>query len=294
MVTASRAVKQPAVFGRSAQPARVEHVDDRAARGRVDAAQRERREVGARGAHRLPHHLEVAKAACADDQARAERAAGDRERRSATLHRLHDLDALALAQRHLVPAPARHDLAVECHRHAAALASARRLPSRRRARSRRRRGRGRSPFSTTLIPPPSRRSAPGANGATVSGGDSPATMAATAAAVIGASRTPLRWCPVAQIDPVALADQRRVVGRPRPQARRGLDELELGHVRQHLARRLEQAEDAVGGNGRVEAALLDRRTDHYLAVGAAHDVAARRAHEPLGERRRPAGAGSGP
>ena len=34
--TASRAVKQPAVFGSSVDAGAVEHVDDRAARGRVD------------------------------------------------------------------------------------------------------------------------------------------------------------------------------------------------------------------------------------------------------------------
>src|SRR3954463_11358076 len=41
---------------------------------------------------------------------------------SATLHRLHDLDALALAERHVVPAPPRHHLAVQGDSHAAALA----------------------------------------------------------------------------------------------------------------------------------------------------------------------------
>src|SRR4051794_26222448 len=41
---------------------------------------------------------------------------------SAILHRLHDLDVRALRQRLVVPATARPHLAVERHRHAAALA----------------------------------------------------------------------------------------------------------------------------------------------------------------------------
>src|SRR3954469_16325555 len=40
---------------------------------------------------------------------------------SATLHRLHDLDASTIRQDHVVPASAGHDLAVERHRHAAPL-----------------------------------------------------------------------------------------------------------------------------------------------------------------------------
>src|SRR4051812_33254089 len=53
---------------------------------------------------------------------RNSRPAIERPLPSATLHRLHYLDALALLERHLVPAPARHDLAVERDSHAAALA----------------------------------------------------------------------------------------------------------------------------------------------------------------------------
>src|SRR4051795_7422224 len=41
---------------------------------------------------------------------------------SATLHRLHHLDALAFLERHIVPAPARHHLAIKSYSYAAALA----------------------------------------------------------------------------------------------------------------------------------------------------------------------------
>src|SRR5436190_2758658 len=118
---------------------------------------------------------------------------------SATLHRPHHFDALILFQRDLVPQPARHHLTVERDGHAAALA--------RRPGSRHRLAHGgvrreiaalavqQDPHATAL----SKRSA--RNGSTVAGGSSPVTRAATAAEVIGASSTPLRWCPVAQTTP---------------------------------------------------------------------------------------------
>src|SRR5207302_2408969 len=58
----------------------LQYLDNRAARRRVHAAQRHRRELGARRRQRLGHRLEAAEAAGAEDEARAELAPGDRER----------------------------------------------------------------------------------------------------------------------------------------------------------------------------------------------------------------------
>ena len=78
-----------------------------------------------------------------------------------------------------------------------------------------------------------------------------------ASAVSGASRTPLRWWPVAHTRPShAGADRGRVVGRPRAQAGARAHELQLADVGQDLAGRLEQPVDGVGRNGGVEALLL--------------------------------------
>src|SRR4051794_14626753 len=138
---------------------------------------------------------------------RNSRPAIERPLSSATLHRLHYLDALALLERHLVPAPARHDLAVERDSHAAALArgaaGGHGLAD----------GRAVAEVAPLAVQDDLHAWLPagaadgveanrsGANGSMASGGDSPATIAATAAAVIGASSTPLRWWPVAQITP---------------------------------------------------------------------------------------------
>ena len=54
----------------------LEHLHDRAAGARVHAPHRDRGQLGAGLARRLRHHLEVAKAAGAEDQARLERATG--------------------------------------------------------------------------------------------------------------------------------------------------------------------------------------------------------------------------
>ena len=49
---ASRAVKQPAVFGSTSTPGGVEHVEDRAARGRIQPAQRHRAQLACPDAFR--------------------------------------------------------------------------------------------------------------------------------------------------------------------------------------------------------------------------------------------------
>src|SRR4051812_43298468 len=109
---------------------------------------------------------------------------------SATLHRLHDLDAGAVAQRHLVPRAARHHLAVERDRNAAALA---RCAGGGHGRAHRRAVLELVPLAVEhdvhAVALAAKRA--GANGSTAPGGASPATIAATAAAVIGASSTPL-------------------------------------------------------------------------------------------------------
>ena len=75
--TASRAVKQPAVLGSSLHAGAVEHVDDRAALGRVDAAQRDGDELGAGRLERGGQRVERAEAAGAEQQPRAQLVARD-------------------------------------------------------------------------------------------------------------------------------------------------------------------------------------------------------------------------
>src|SRR4051794_8296685 len=101
---------------------------------------------------------------------------------SATLHRLHDLDALAVAKRLLVPAPARHHLAVERDRDAARLG--------RGACCHDRVAHARAVFELARL---AVQHDPHAC--------TPASISATALAVTGASRTPLRKWPVAHTTP---------------------------------------------------------------------------------------------
>ena len=92
--------------GQQLDAAVLEDVDERAARRRIDAPQGDGDELGARGADGLGQRLQAREAAGAEDQARAQRAPGDLERRvgdryllgaheSASLHGGQRLDAVA-------------------------------------------------------------------------------------------------------------------------------------------------------------------------------------------------------
>ena len=107
----------------------VEHVDDRAALGRVDAAQRDGDELGRARLDRRGEHVERAEAARAEQQPRAELAVADdaagrswhRSRScSASLDRAQDLDPRPFLQLVRAPLPAGHDLGVDGDGHAAA------------------------------------------------------------------------------------------------------------------------------------------------------------------------------
>jgi hypothetical protein len=78
-----------------------------------------------------------------------------------------------------------------------------------------------------------------------------------------------------------FADERPVVGRAGPEAGARVDELELGQLRQHAIPLAQQLVHGAGGDGRVEAALLDRRADDDFAVLARHHVHVLGADHPL-------------
>src|SRR3954447_12026489 len=199
--TASRAVKQPAVLGSNEQPAsvRTSTIEPRALGSTRLSASVARSAPDARTASPITSRLRKPPVPMTRRDSNSRPAIV--RPASATLHRLHDLDALALLERNLVPAPPRHHLAIQRDSHAAALA--------RYANSRHGLAHGGpvaegAPLAVehdvhARLPAKANRSGP--NGSTASGGDSPQTIAATAAAVIGASSTPLRWWPVAQITP---------------------------------------------------------------------------------------------
>ena len=155
--TASRAVKQPAVFGSSRTPARVEHVDERAARGRVDAAQRDGHQLGAARLDRRGHRLERAEAAGAEDQPRVSSrppiVSLSRRSVSATVippgPRAGPRPARPRRAR-AGPLAARDDLGVDGHGHAAARRPAARARPARSRPSRRRRARSGSPLTSTF------------------------------------------------------------------------------------------------------------------------------------------------
>ena len=212
-----------------------------------------------------------------------QRAPGDLERlRGAALDRVQDLELLAVAQLDLRPLPARDHLAVDRDRRTAA------VHAQLGHHGLHRRAVGQLavlavhehlPHARTSV----RAKRSGASGASSSGSPPPASRSATASPVSGASSTPLRQWPVAQTRPSSSPgpDDRGVVGSARPQPRARLHQLELGDLREDLPGGLQQAVDAVGGDGRVEALLLHRRAQHHAPVAARHEVAARRAHDPL-------------
>ena len=201
---------------------------------RVDAAHRNRGHLGARGLHGCRHRLEVAKAARADDQARRElRSAISRPgMRSSSLHRLR-----APRPGRLRPAAcrshfaARHDLAVERHRHAARRPRARRVARTASATVAPSGSPGLSPLSTTVgirRAPPSmarRRSALAATTSRGERGQQHAVAAVAGGPAAGPSSSP-------------APTTGRVVGRARGAARRARrDQLELARRRAAPRRR---------------------------------------------------------
>ena len=129
--TASRAVKQPAVFGQQPHAGAVEHVDDRAALARVDPPQRD----GDQLASRRPRARRPARRASGTRRCRAAAASDSSVPAmvrtsvfvsvtaiSASLDRAQDLHPRPLVQLRRVPLAARDDLGVDRDRDAAARA----------------------------------------------------------------------------------------------------------------------------------------------------------------------------
>src|SRR4051812_33608193 len=181
VVIASRAVKQPAVFGRSEQPAsaRTSTIEPRALGSTRLRASVARSAPDARTASPITSRLWKPPVPMIRRERNA-RPAIVRPLPSATLHRLYDLDAGPFLQRHLVPAPARHHLAVERDSDAAALArgtaGGHGLAH----------GRAIAEVAPLAVEDDLHTAAafgenlPGPNGSTASGGASPETIAATA------------------------------------------------------------------------------------------------------------------
>src|SRR4051812_28545639 len=121
VVIASRAVKQPAVFGRSEQPASesTSTIEPRALGSTRLRASVARSAPDARTASAITSRLWKPPVPMMRREPKSRPAM---VKASATLHRLHDLDALAFLERHVVPAPARNHLAVERNGHPTALA----------------------------------------------------------------------------------------------------------------------------------------------------------------------------
>ena len=109
----------------------------------------------------------------------------------------------------------------------------------------------------------------GLAGATCSGRGSPASSAAMASAVSGASRMPLRKWPVARMRPSIAPGpiSGRLSGVPGRRPAIELDQLHLGDVGEQAVGLAQQLEDAAGADRRVEAALFDRGADDQAAVG---------------------------
>src|SRR4051812_15775836 len=181
---ASLAVKQPAVFGSSVQPASfsTSTIEPRAAGSTRRSARVARSAPDARTASPITSRLRKPPVPMISRERKLRPAIVSP---SATLHRPDDLYALALVQRHLVPQLPRNHLAVERDGHAAALA---RPPARGHRLAHGRVGGELPAFAVqdhSHAIASAKRAAP--NGSTDTGGSSPVTMAATAVAVIGAS-----------------------------------------------------------------------------------------------------------
>ncbi len=199
--TASRAVKQPAVLGRTCDAGLVEHADERALGRRIDAPQRDGDHLGLARLDRRGERLEPRRSPPVPRISRDEkRAARDDERRRCS-HAFSlpgspdDLDARVGLQARGVPLRARHDLAVDRDRHARGGRARRRARPARRPGAHRRAARRGSPL-TVITPPPPAREAVGPQRRPRR--RAPASASATSSPVIDASSTPLRWCPVGE------------------------------------------------------------------------------------------------
>src|SRR3954452_6697063 len=179
VVTASRAVKQPAVFGSSAQPASLSTstIEPRAAGSTRRSASVARSAPDARTASPITSRLRKPPVPMLRRERNVRPAILSP---SAPLHRPHHLDALPLVQRHLVPEPSRHDLAVEGDGHATSLA---RGAARGHGLAH---GRLRPEVAPLAVQQHHHAAAlanrPAPNGSTTAGGSSPVTIAATASA----------------------------------------------------------------------------------------------------------------
>src|SRR5215208_1889944 len=80
---------------------------------------------------------------------------------------------------------------------------------------------------------------------------------------------------------LARPHDRRVIRRAWAQPGAGTHELQLADLREHLPGSLEQPEHAVGRHGRVEALLLHRRAEDNPPVAARDEIAARGAQQAL-------------
>ena len=205
----------------------------------------------------------------------------------------------SVAEREALPRRARHDLAVDRHRHAARVGARPRRSSARDGLAGRRSDAlavehdhdGTSaarPSRVAASAPAKRARIARRRAARRRGSLARRAGPATSSAVSGASRMPLRWWPVAHISPseLAAADRRHVVGRARAQARataprspaRSTPGTQLVRVAQQLV-------DAAGRRRELEAPLLDRRAEHVAPVAAGHHVAAVEAHHALEQAR---------
>ena len=86
-------------------------------------------------------------------------------------------------------------------------------------------------------------------------------------------------------DALVQADQRSVVRGRWPEPREDLLDLEFEHTGDVLGGVAQQVVDREGGDGGVEAALLDGRPEQHTSVGARHEVAAVPAHNAIKQRR---------
>ena len=234
----------------------VEHVDDRAALGRVDPAQRDGHQLRAGDLQRARQRVERAEAARAEQQPRAQRLAGDGQDVGASVGDGHVSPPGSRAGS--PPAPPRATcVAPHCPRGTTSASTATATPRPAAGRSSdAKRGLDRravansadSPFSTTFMRAP-RRSGAGRRAAAKSGNDSPASTPATRSAVTGVSRMPLRKWPVAQTRPSSaprpIAGRLSGVAGRRPAMQ--LLDLELEDARDELAEVAQQLVDAAGG-----------------------------------------------
>ena len=211
--------------GQQHAPGAVEHVDERAARRRVDPPQRDRGHLGPGRRHGLGERVEVAEAAGAHDQAGLEARArpisqGAHQPPCTAWRTSTRWPSSSAVSSHAPRGTTSPSTATATPRRAAGTPPARdhgararspvgelaRLAVQRRPSSGVRGARASDSTLAAVGAPSAAASAPatkraGQKAARPAPGFSPASRAATASAVIGASRTPWRWWPVAQTRP---------------------------------------------------------------------------------------------